>query len=86
MSIKAFYIITLDNVILLIIGIMFFRVPALKIFRAAHRPLKEGQAVDNRLSVRFLWAAVLCRHGTDRQKGTEHCHNLAPRHRLTTGR
>ena len=56
------------------IRVMFFRVPALKIFRAAHSPLEKWQPVDCRLPVRSLLAADPCRHGTDRQKRTEHCH------------
>ena len=50
------------------IRVVFFRVPALKIFRAAYRPLEKWQTVDCRLPVRSLLAADLCRHRTDRQK------------------
>ena len=65
------------------IGIMFFRVPALKIFRASHRPLERRQAVDCRLSVRSLLAADLCGHRTDRHKRTEHHHEYT--HHLDKG-
>lgn len=51
-----------------------FRVPALKIFRAAHRPLEKWQTVDCRLPVHSLSAADPCGHGTDRHKRTEHYH------------
>ena len=53
------------------IRVMFFRVPAFKILRASHRPLKWQQPIDSRLSVRSLMAAVPCGHGTDRQKRTK---------------
>lgn len=56
------------------IRVMFFRVPAFKVFRASHRPLKWWQPVDSRLSVRSLMAAVPCGHGTDCQKRTEDSH------------
>ena len=71
MSIEAFYIITLDNVILLIIRVVFLRVPTFKIFRATHSPLENRQAVDCRLPVRSLLAADLRGRRTDRQKRTE---------------
>ena len=64
----------LDNVFLWIIWVVFFRVPALKIFRAAHRPLEKWQTVDCRLPVHSLSAADPCGHGTDRHKRTEHYH------------
>ena len=41
---------------------------------AAYRPLEKWQTVDCRLPVRPLLAADPCRHGTDRQKRTEHYH------------
>ena len=50
------------------IRVVLFRVPALKILRAAHRPLEKWQPVDCRLPVRSLLAADPCGHGTDRQK------------------
>ena len=56
------------------IRVMFFRMPALKILRASHRPLKWWQPVDSRLPVRSLMASVPCGHGTDRQKRTEDSH------------
>ena len=56
------------------IWMMFFRVPALKEFRAAHRPLKWWQTVDCRLPVRSLSAADLCGHRTDRKKRTDDYH------------
>ena len=56
------------------IRVMFFRMPALKILRASHRPLKWWQPVDSRLPVRSLMASVPCPHGTDRQKRTEDSH------------
>ena len=56
------------------IRVMFFRMPALKILRASHRPLKWWQSVDCRLPVRSLMASVPCGHGTDRQKRTEDSH------------
>lgn len=56
------------------IRVMFFRMPALKILRASHRPLKWRQPVDSPLPVRSLMAAVPCGHGTDRQKRTEDSH------------
>ena len=65
------------------IGIMFFRVPALKILRASHRPFERRQAVDCRLPVRSLLAAALCGHGTDRHKRTEHHHEYT--HHLGRG-
>ena len=37
-----------------------FRMPALKILRASHRPLKWWQPVDSRLPVRSLMASVPC--------------------------
>ena len=51
-----------------------FRMPALKILRASHRPLEKRQPVDSRLPVRSLMASVPCGHGTDRQKRTEDSH------------
>lgn len=65
------------------IWVVLFRVPALKIFRAAHSPLHEWQAVDCRLSVRSLLAADLCGHGTDRQQRTEDSHEYT--HHLGRG-
>ena len=56
------------------VWVVFFRVPALKIFRAAHRPLEKWQTVDCRLPVHSLSAADPCGHGTDRHKRTEHYH------------
>ena len=56
------------------VWVMFFRVPALKEFRAAHRPLKWWQTVDCRLPVRSLSAADLCGHRTDRKKRTDDYH------------
>ena len=56
------------------IRVMFFRMPALKILRASHRPLKWWQPVDSRLPVRPLLTAVPCGHGADRQKRTEDSH------------
>ena len=56
------------------IRVMFFRMPAFKVFRASHRPLKWWQPVDSRLPVRSLMASVPCGHGTDRQKRTEDSH------------
>lgn len=56
------------------IRVMFFRMPALKILRASHRPLEKRQPVDSRLPVRSLMASVPCGHGTDRQKRTEDSH------------
>ena len=56
------------------VWVMFFRVPALKEFRAAHRPLKWWQTVDCRLPVRSLSAADLCGHKTDRKKRTDDYH------------
>ena len=56
------------------IRVMFFRMPALKILRASHRPLEKRQPEDSRLPVRSLMASVPCGHGTDRQKRTEDSH------------
>lgn len=56
------------------IRVVFLRVPAFKVFRASHSPLKWRQPVDSRLPVRSLMAAVPCGHGTDRQKRTENSH------------
>ena len=56
------------------IRVMFFRMPALKILRASHRPLKWWQPVDSRLPVRSLSAADLCGHRTDRKKRTDDYH------------
>ena len=56
------------------VWVMFFRVPALKEFRAAHRPLKWWQTIDCRLPVRSLSAADLCGHKTDRKKRTDDYH------------
>ena len=56
------------------VWVVLFQMPALKILRAAHRPLEKWQTVDCRLPVRSLLAAGPCRHGTDRQKRTEHYH------------
>ena len=56
------------------VWVMFFRVPALKEFRAAHRPLKWWQTVDCCLPVRSLSAADLCGHRTDRKKRTDDYH------------
>lgn len=56
------------------IRVMFFRMPALKILRASHRPLERRQAVDCRLPVRPLLTAVPCGHGADCQKRTEDSH------------
>ena len=56
------------------IRVMFFRMPALKILRASHRPLKWWQTVDCRLPVRSLSAADLCGHRTDRKKRTDDYH------------
>ena len=63
------------------IRVMFFRMPALKILRASHRPLKWWQPVDSRLPVRSLMASVPCGHGTDRQKRTEDSHEYT-HHRI----
>ena len=49
------------------VGVVFLRVPALKILRTPNRPLERRQAVDCRLPVRPLLTAVPCGHGTDRQ-------------------
>ena len=65
------------------IRVMFFRMPALKILRASHRPLKWWQPVDSRLPVRSLMASVPCGHGTDRQKRTEDSHEYT--HHLGRG-
>ena len=65
------------------IWMMFFRVPALKIFRAAHRPLEKWQTVDCRLPVRPLLTAVPCGHGADRQQRTEDSHEYT--HHLGRG-
>ena len=56
------------------VWVVFLRMPALKILRASHRPLKWWQPVDSRLPVRSLMASVPCGHGTDRQKRTEDSH------------
>ena len=64
------------------IRVVFFRMPAFKIFRAAYRPLEKWQTVDCRLPVRSLLTADPCGHGTDRQKRTEHCHEYT--HHLHT--
>ena len=56
------------------IRVMLFRVPALKEFRAAHRPLEKRQPVDCRLPVRSLLAADLRGRRTDRKKRTEDSH------------
>ena len=56
------------------VWVVLFRVPSLKIFRAAYRPLEKRQTVDCHLPIRSLLAADLCGHRTDRQKRTEHCH------------
>ncbi len=56
------------------IRVMFLRVPPLKVFGTAHSPLKWWQPVDSRLPVRPFMVAVLCGHGTDRQKRTENSH------------
>ena len=56
------------------IRVMFFRMSALKILRASHRPLKWWQPVDSRLPVRSLSAADLCGHRTDRKKRTDDYH------------
>ncbi len=50
------------------IRVMLLRVPALKIFRAAHSPLEKWQSADCRLPVRSLLAADLRGRRTDRQK------------------
>ena len=50
------------------IRVMFFRMPALKILRASHRPLKWWQPV------RSLSADDLCGHRTDRKKRTDDYH------------
>ena len=75
--------IALDNVILLIIWVVLFRVPALKIFRAAHSPLEKWQSVDCHLPVRPLLTAVPCGHGADRQQRTEDSHEYT--HHLGRG-
>ena len=56
------------------VWVVFLRMPALKILRASHRPLKWWQPVDSRLPVRSLMVAVPCGHRTDRQKRTEDSH------------
>ena len=43
------------------IRVMFFRMPALKILRASHRPLEKRQPVDSRLPVRSLMAVCSVR-------------------------
>ena len=63
------------------IRVMFFRMPAFKVFRASHSPLKWWQPVDSRLPVRSLMASVPCGHGTDRQKRTEDSHEYT-HHRM----
>ena len=65
------------------IRVMFFRVPALKIFRAAHSPLEKWQSVDCHLPVRPLLTAVPCGHGADRQQRTEDSHEYT--HHLGRG-
>ena len=65
------------------IWVVLFRMPAFKIFRAAHSPLEKWQTVDCRLPVRPLLAAALCGHGTDRHKRTEHHHEYT--HHLGRG-
>ena len=42
------------------VWVVFLRVPAFKIFRAAYRPLEKWQPVDCRLPVRSLLAADPC--------------------------
>ena len=42
------------------VWVVFFRMPAFKIFRAAYRPLEKWQPVDCRLPVRSLLAADPC--------------------------
>lgn len=54
------------------IRVVFLRVPALKILRAAHSPLEKRQSADCRLPVRSLLAADLRGRRTDRQKRTEY--------------
>ena len=56
------------------VWVVLFRMPAFKIFCAAHSPLEKWQPVDCHLPVRSLLAVDLCGHKTDRQKRTEHCH------------
>lgn len=71
------------------IRVVLFRVPALKVFRATHRPLERRQTEDCRLPLRPLRTAILCRHGTDRPKGTEHNQQYTHHHerglKLPTG-
>ena len=50
------------------VWVVLFQMPALKIFRAAYRPLEKWQPVDCHLPVRSLLAADLRGHRTDRQK------------------
>ena len=59
MSIEAFYIITLDNVILLIIGPMFSVVECLKLFDYQNCTLEERQFHD--ASFGFLIGLCLLR-------------------------
>ena len=65
------------------IWVVLFRVPALKIFRAAHSPLEKWQSVDCHLPVRPLLTAVPCGHGADRQQRTEDSHEYT--HHLGRG-
>ncbi len=51
------------------VGMVLFRVPALEVFRTAHRPFKERQTVNFRIP-RHLVAVVLRRHGADCEKRT----------------
>ena len=64
------------------IRVMFFRVPAFKILRASHRPLKWWQPVDCRLPLRSLLTADLRGRRTDRKKRTEDCHEYT-HHRVS---
>ena len=65
------------------VWVVLFRVPALKILRAAHSPLEKWQSVDCHLPVRPLLTAVPCGHGTDRQQRTEDSHEYT--HHLGRG-
>ena len=65
------------------VGVVFLRVPALKILRTPNRPLERRQAVDCRLPVRPLLTAVPCGHGADRQQRTEDSHEYT--HHLGRG-
>ena len=64
------------------VWVMLFRVPALKEFRAAYRPLKWWQTVDCRLPLRSLLTADLRGRRTDRKKRTEDCHEYT-HHRVS---